>query len=162
MRVLLSIVSCVAVSTSAFANDEALRKQEALEASCNSKTILEALECLHSSLSKEDHDKVVNGSYDDLAMYHFGWGMGIRNSWDLWSGSTPIAQHFNEIGIFHPDDMSGIIIDSYWLHYNDCDLQLDEQVAYYRNYWDWAEKSEEADEPDDSFDIDKDFIECEV
>src|SRR5688500_14170629 len=42
--------------------------------------------------------------------YHMGLGMWMRNNWSLWAGSR-LGKYFNRIGIFHPDDMSGIILD---------------------------------------------------
>lgn len=43
---------------------------------------------------------------------HLGFGMWIRNNWRLWGGSR-LSKYFNEMGIYHPDDMSGIILVSY-------------------------------------------------
>src|SRR6476646_9910862 len=44
--------------------------------------------------------------------YHFGLGLWIRNNWGLWKGSR-LSKYFNSLGIYHPDDMSGIILSSY-------------------------------------------------
>jgi len=60
-------------------------------------------------------------------------GMGIRNSWRLWSGS-PRARYFNSIGIFHPDDMSGIILRSLARRLRGEDIRLEEQVEEYRRF----------------------------
>jgi hypothetical protein len=38
-------------------------------------------------------------------------------------------------GIFHPDDMSGIILDSFWRHLHSQPIKLEEQTAYYQEYW---------------------------
>lgn len=54
---------------------------------------------------------------------HFGLGMWMRNNWGLWKGGE-LAKHFNSIGIYHPDDMSGIILTSYYRHLNGQDRQL--------------------------------------
>src|SRR4051812_25886021 len=48
----------------------------------------------------------------DMIQYHMGLGMGLRNDWGLWRGSR-LSQWFNQRGIFHPDDMSGIIFDTF-------------------------------------------------
>lgn len=42
--------------------------------------------------------------------FHFGFGMWLRNNWDLWKGSR-LSKYFNSIGVYHPDDMTGIIFD---------------------------------------------------
>ncbi|MEX0997950.1 MAG: DUF6794 domain-containing protein [Flavobacteriaceae bacterium] len=65
---------------------------------------------------------------------HFSLGMRLRNNWGLWGGSR-LAVYFNNIGIFHPDDMSGILLISYHRHINDKDLEIDKQIDYYKKYW---------------------------
>ncbi len=65
---------------------------------------------------------------------HFGLGLRMRNNWQLWGGSR-LSKYFNELGIFHPDDISGIIIDSYYRHLNNKDIKLAEQIKYYQDYW---------------------------
>ncbi|GHS89587.1 hypothetical protein FACS1894201_10950 [Bacteroidia bacterium] len=65
---------------------------------------------------------------------HFGLGMWIRNNWGLWRGGK-LAKDFNAKGIFHPDDMSGIILKCYYRQLHNQDWKLDEQIAFYQNYW---------------------------
>jgi hypothetical protein len=65
---------------------------------------------------------------------HFGMGMGIRNNWKLWKGGE-LSKYFNTIGIYHPDDMSGIILTSYYRHLKGQDRELEKQVKYYQDYW---------------------------
>lgn len=69
-----------------------------------------------------------------LGNSHFGMGMWIRNNWGLWGGSR-LALYFNDLGIFHPDDMSGIILTSYYRKLKGYDIELNEQIKYYKNYW---------------------------
>ncbi|MBK7142758.1 MAG: hypothetical protein IPH75_11835 [bacterium] len=71
---------------------------------------------------------------EDLSLAHLGLGLWLRNDWGLWHGSR-LAKWFNAQGIFHPDDMSGIILTSYWRHLHDVPIQLDSQVASYVAYW---------------------------
>jgi hypothetical protein len=71
---------------------------------------------------------------EDLPKYHFGTGMGIRNGWGLWTGSH-LAKYFEEMGIFHPDDMSAIILTSFHRRLNNKDVRLDEQREYFARYW---------------------------
>lgn len=65
---------------------------------------------------------------------HFSLGMYLRNNWGLWRGTT-LNQHFNKMGIFHPDDMSGIILVSYQRHLKGEDIRLQEQVERYQAFW---------------------------
>lgn len=65
---------------------------------------------------------------------HFGIGMWMRNNWQLWGGSR-LSKYFNELGIYHPDDMSGIILTSYHRYLTGREINLDEQVAGCQAYW---------------------------
>ena len=68
------------------------------------------------------------------AKAHFGFGMWMRNNWQLWGGSR-LSKYFNEMGIYHPDDMSGIILDSYHRYLTGKDILLENQIEYYQLYW---------------------------
>ena len=46
-------------------------------------------------------------SEKDMIEYHHGFGTWLRNNWGLWAGSR-LAQYFRQLGMHHPDDMSGI------------------------------------------------------
>jgi hypothetical protein len=63
-----------------------------------------------------------------------GSGMGMRNSWGLWHGSK-LAQWFYRHQIYHADDMSGIIMDSYKRTKNGEPIELKEQIAKYHKHW---------------------------
>lgn len=65
---------------------------------------------------------------------HHGFGMYLRNNWGLWRNSK-LAENLFKMGIFHPDDMSGIILDSYQRKLKGEEIKLDEQLKYYQNYW---------------------------
>lgn len=71
---------------------------------------------------------------DGMIEYHHSLGRWIRNYWALWAGGR-LSKYFNELGINHPDDMSGIILTSYWRHLHSRPIQLDEQVERCRKYW---------------------------
>ncbi len=65
---------------------------------------------------------------------HFGLGMTLRNKWGLWANSE-LARYFYNLGVFHPDDMSGMILNSYHRRLSNQPIKLEEQVEYYQNYW---------------------------
>ena len=65
---------------------------------------------------------------------HMGFGMWMRNNWQLWGGSR-LSKYFNDLGIYHPDDMSGIILDSYHRYLTGKDIKLEEQIKFYQDYW---------------------------
>lgn len=72
---------------------------------------------------------------------HLGFGMWIRNNWRLWGGSR-LSKYFNDLGIYHPDDMSGIILDSYHRNLNNKEIKLDDQIKYYQDFWENSNKEE--------------------
>jgi hypothetical protein len=72
---------------------------------------------------------------DAVAELHFGTGLYMRNNWGLWEGKGSLYNSFKSKGIFHPDDMSSIIITSFHRTLNETDIQLLEQIADYQKYW---------------------------
>ncbi|MEQ9308338.1 MAG: DUF6794 domain-containing protein [Balneolaceae bacterium] len=73
---------------------------------------------------------------------HFGLGIWMRNNWGLWAGSE-LAKFFNQQGIYHPDDMSGIILTSYHRRLNGVPVRLNKQIRYYQEYWKKTDKEQQ-------------------
>ena len=69
-----------------------------------------------------------------MAMVHHSLGMNLRNTLGLWHDGTSVPW-FNKQGIYHADDMSGIILTSLHRKHNDIDIALDEQIKIYRDHW---------------------------
>ena len=83
----------------------------------------------------EDIDEFKSENEDDIpGLYHMSIGMWMRNNWGL-SGGSRLAKWFNTKGIYHPDDMSSIILLSFWRHLNQKPIELDNQIEYYKDYW---------------------------
>jgi hypothetical protein len=78
---------------------------------------------------------------DFLGNSHLTTGMWIRNNWGLWKGSE-LSKYFNELGIYHPDDMSGIILRSFYRHIKSQDYDLDNQIKISQEYWRLAQEHE--------------------
>jgi len=97
-------------------------------------TLEECFQQLDSVLTPENVERMRTGGEDDMGMYHFGLGVWMRNNWGLWKGSV-LSEWFEDRGIWHPDDMSGIILTSYWRYLNNLPLGLDEQIESYQHYW---------------------------
>lgn len=99
------------------------------------RTLEEAHLKLEKIFSKDDlADIDAMKSERDMARYHLGLGMGMRNSWGLWGGG-PLAQHMNKLGFHHPDDMSGVILATFWCKRHQEDFRLEERAAYFAAYW---------------------------
>ncbi len=92
-------------------------------------------------LSKELIAKMKKGSEKEMSQYHLGLGMTMRNEWGLWKGSS-LAKYFNKLGLYHPDDMSGTILTTFWRKLNNKPLRIEERVKYYQAYWDSIKKKE--------------------
>jgi hypothetical protein len=72
---------------------------------------------------------------DSLKNAHFSVGMWIRNDWIHGQRDTSLVQYFNKIGIFHPDDMSSIILTSLYRKLTNKPIDLDKQIEFYKKYW---------------------------
>lgn len=90
------------------------------------------LKIIHDDTTKK---KILEMSESEfLRGAHFGLGMWMRNNWGLWKGKT-LAKYFYSIGVYHPDDMSAVILASYYRELHGQDWKVDEQVQYYQDYW---------------------------
>ena len=96
--------------------------------------LTECIASLDHELSAEVIEQIRSGTEDDLIDYHFGLGMWIRNNFGLW-GDSPLAGWFNRLGVFHPDDMSSIILTSYYRHVNGLPIGLSDQLEPYQGHW---------------------------
>lgn len=76
----------------------------------------------------EDEDKFIAESHHSVGRY-------LRNTWGLWTGSE-LQKWFKERGIHHADDMSGIILTSFHRRFYRKEIELEEQIAKYQEYWD--------------------------
>lgn len=70
---------------------------------------------------------------DFTARAHLGFGTWMRNNWQLWAGSR-LSKYFNDKGIYHPENISGIILTSYYRHLTGQAVNLDEQIKFDQNY----------------------------
>ena len=71
---------------------------------------------------------------DAVTELHMTVGMWIRNSW-IRKGNDSLANQFHKIGIYHPDDISTIILTSLHRKLNNKELKLKEQARHYIDYW---------------------------
>lgn len=67
-----------------------------------------------------------------IGMTHFSTGMYIRNNWGLWKGGTQLAQFFLSQEIYHPDDMSGVILTAFYRYLKHEDLAIDSILEQYK------------------------------
>src|SRR5690606_13869140 len=87
---------------------------------------LEYLTCTWTDKDKEDFK-----SKDEkiaVSELHMGTGQGIRNGWGLWQRKNSLYHYFKSKGVFHPDDISSIILTSFHRQLNNKEIDLDGQV----------------------------------
>ena len=90
---------------------------------------------IDSFWSDSTKTQVKNWSESEFsAKSHFGLGLWMRNNWQLWGGSR-LSKYFNDLGIYHPDDMSGIILISYHRYLSGEEIKLEDQIKFYQDYW---------------------------
>lgn len=71
---------------------------------------------LDSILWPKDRKGIINETNRDaMSKYHFGLGMWLRNNWGLWAGSR-LQTYMEAHGVYHPDNMSGAILEYYYDH----------------------------------------------
>ena len=96
-------------------------------------------ECFHALdelLSDEDKQFVQDNDEKEFTVtMHHSLGQYIRNNWGLWAGSKLMDFFVQEAKLEHPDDMSSIILTSYWRKKHDQPLKIKEQIKYYQDYW---------------------------
>lgn len=99
------------------------------------KNLNDAISELDKNISDSSKILIKKMSEEDfLSESHFGRGKAIRNNWNLW-GKSRLRRYFKIKGISHPDDMSSIILKSYYRKINNQEIKLSEQVKYYKSYW---------------------------
>lgn len=106
------------------------------------KNIEQALEQLENLVSAEDKKHFMKIEEDDMCGLHHSGGMFIRNNWGLWDEESPLHKWFKEThGIWHADDMSGIILTSYWRRLHEIDIDVKGQTKFYLDYWKEQDKN---------------------
>jgi len=98
------------------------------------KDLDDCIKTLTEMLIDEDYLAFKNGTEKDMYKQHHFLGTHLRNEWGLWF-ETRLAKWFNAKGIHHADDMSGIILTSFWREINSKPIELDEQIKFYQDFW---------------------------
>jgi hypothetical protein len=88
---------------------------------------------LDQIMGRKGRAEVMRIKEKGMIEYHHGLGTWLRNNW--LRGESPLKEYFRQLGIHHRDDMSGIILDSYWRKLHNRPIDLEGQVRSYQNYW---------------------------
>lgn len=92
------------------------------------KNLTECIQMLDKNLKKEDKEYIKTLTEEEFFMEsHFTIGMGIRNEW-IRSGNPELVKFFLDQGVKHPDDMSAMILTSYYRHLLGKEIDLEGQI----------------------------------
>ena len=93
------------------------------------KNLTECIQMLDNILKKEDKEKAKTLTEEKFFMEsHFTLGMGIRNEW-IRSGNPELVKFFSDEGVKHLDDMSAMILTSYYRHLLGKEIDFEGQIA---------------------------------
>ena len=96
------------------------------------KNLTECIQMLDHILKKEDKEKAKTLTESEfLIETYFGTGMGIRNEW-IRSGNPELVKFFSDEGVKHPDDMSAMILTSYYRHLLGKEIDLEGQISAHK------------------------------
>ena len=96
------------------------------------KNLTECIQMLDHILKKEDKEKAKTLTESEfLIETYFGTGMDIRNEL-IRSGNSELVTFFLDQGVKHPDDMSAMILTSYYRHLLGKEIDFEGQISAYK------------------------------
>ena len=96
------------------------------------KNLTECIQMLDKTLKKEDKEYIKTLTEDEFFMEsHFTIGMGIRNEW-IRSGNPELVTFFLDQGVKHPDDMSAMILTSYYRYLLGKEIDFEGQISAHK------------------------------
>ena len=103
-------------------------------------TLEEAFVVLDQKLTSEAREQFRRTLEEEaVTSAHMSLGMYIRNQW-FRAGGSRLPGLLQDVGARHMDDMSSIVLTSYWRHLNGKPLQLAQQGECYRRWWQEQER----------------------
>lgn len=92
----------------------------------------EAFEELKDKTEEEALDRFKRADVDEIGRkLFFGLGKWMASNWQFYEGSR-FSHYLRDMGITHPDDMKVFLIESFHLHLNNEDLNIEERVEELR------------------------------
>ena len=101
-------------------------------------TLCTLIYCILACFKNKEESNAVTG-------LHFGLGMNIRNNWGLWDRKGYLYEYFENMEIYHPDDISSVILTSYHRMLNDKPIEINKQAKHYQEYWEEVNNSQRKD-----------------
>ena len=94
------------------------------------RTLDEALVTLERGVSSDTRAMMRSWAEDKTNDLHFGLGRWIRDNWLL----GPLYQDLRKLGLQHGDDMSAVILTSFWRRLHHEPLRVEEQVRQHLEF----------------------------
>jgi hypothetical protein len=91
----------------------------------------EAVQRIIDNIPQMDREAIRRGEH----LSHHGFGTMLRNEWGLWHFSVLSDWFWDNVKIWHADDMSGIIIEKVEAHIKEQPFNLEQLVAHYHAHW---------------------------
>ena len=96
------------------------------------KNLTECIQMLDKNLKKQEKEYIKTLTEEEFFMEsHFTLGMGIRNEW-IRSGNPELVKFFSDEGVKHPDDMSAMILTSYYRHLLGKEIDFEGQISAHK------------------------------
>ena len=96
------------------------------------KNLTECIQMLDKNLKKQEKEYIKTLTEEEFFMEsHFTLGMGIRNEW-IRSGNSELVKFFSDEGVKHPDDMSAMILTSYYRHLLGKEIDFEGQISAHK------------------------------
>jgi len=96
--------------------------------------LTEALDELNSQLDDEEKEKIQNLGEDEFVILsHMYMGQKLRNLW-LYPEGSPLRKFFKDEGLFSEDDMSDIILRSFYRYLKGEEIGYEEQLETMPRY----------------------------
>ena len=105
----------------------------ALDAERVPQTLDEALDTLERGLPAHALDELRASESDVVLPLQDTLGRWMRDRWGLWT-DAPLARHLRELGLEHADDMSGVVLTSFWRRLHFQPLRVEAQVRWYQAF----------------------------
>ena len=98
-------------------------------------TLPQAFAALDQQLSPQQRDAFKNAPESTAVVRaHMSLGLYIRNVW-FRSGHSKIPVQLHALGAQSLDDMSSVVLTSYWRYLNGKPLKVEQQCACYAKWW---------------------------
>lgn len=97
----------------------------------------EAVRVIVTGLDEESLKAVKNLKAETArALGHHGIGLWIRNNWGLNQKTGPLYRWaVKHLGLYHPDDISNVVVHCVWADLGRNDRDLDEVVQRMKDHW---------------------------